>query len=341
MEVRDLMNKRIAVSMLLIIALFLSACRVAQKPTPDEQSSANEISTTPEIAEEQPHEDSFIETVSPEEIKTDWNTFECTYFGDIPVGLLTVPDATVTEVEKYINLKLDTNYTLSTHELHNAYKAYQVEVDDVFNLYGHKGQAVFEFDWAGTLSNIVFTFYDDADITPATMMDLHTELSHFLGVERDWLLNNIPAWDNSTDCFWSTEYDDTPFDVRLSTMFSETRPVKNDVEFERTVASTKMNYEVVDETDGKTTDKIIYNGLTIKAKYHTGSNPYVDGTATNNSDTYVEFVRIKVLLYNSSGNVIDTEWTYAVGAEGLAPGETTKWIVYCSNADEMRISIMK
>lgn len=49
------------------------------------------------------------------------------------------------------------------------------------------------------------------------------------------------------------------------------------------------------------------------------------GTITNNSDQTVSYVKIKGSFETSSGTVIDTDWTYAVGSEGLAPGESCKW----------------
>lgn len=50
-----------------------------------------------------------------------------------------------------------------------------------------------------------------------------------------------------------------------------------------------------------------------------------EGTITNNSDQTVSFVEIKGAFKTSSGSVVDTDWTYAVGSEGLAPGESCKW----------------
>lgn len=341
-----MVNKRIVASMLLIIALLLSACGTAQH----EQTSINETPSTPEITEEQPYQNTSTAVSSPEEVKTDWNTFECTYFGDIPVGLLTVPDATVFEVQKYINLRLEADYSLSTHELYNAYQAYQVEVDDVFGFYGCKGQAIFKFDWAGTLSNIDFQFHDDR-ITLDIMCKIHDDIATLVGSpcsgqvlenKGSFLKHEYPAIDDSVYCTWqSSIIDGLPFDASLSSYFTNGHSMQNVITFERTVSKIETNDFAVDNRDSAITDTITHNGLTIKAKYHAGTNPYVDGTATNNSETYIEFVRIKVHLYDSNGKVIDTEWTYAVGAEGLAPGETTRWIVYCSDADGIGISIIE
>lgn len=50
-----------------------------------------------------------------------------------------------------------------------------------------------------------------------------------------------------------------------------------------------------------------------------------EGTITNNSDETVSYVKIKGSFETSSGTVVDTDWTYAVGSEGLEPGESCKW----------------
>lgn len=46
------------------------------------------------------------------------------------------------------------------------------------------------------------------------------------------------------------------------------------------------------------------------------------GSITNRGTQTYYFVKIKGSFTDYSGTVIDTDWTYAVGSEGLAPGET-------------------
>lgn len=46
---------------------------------------------------------------------------------------------------------------------------------------------------------------------------------------------------------------------------------------------------------------------------------------TSSSNSTVSFVKIKGAFKDYSGIVIDTDWTYAVGTDGLAPGESCKW----------------
>jgi hypothetical protein len=48
------------------------------------------------------------------------------------------------------------------------------------------------------------------------------------------------------------------------------------------------------------------------------------GTVTNISSNYTfRYVKVKGSFKSSNGTVLDTDWTYAVGSEGLAPGEST------------------
>ena len=56
---------------------------------------------------------------------------------------------------------------------------------------------------------------------------------------------------------------------------------------------------------------------------HNSSYTVVTGTVTNNGTHTYKFVEIKGSFESSAGTVIDTDWTYAVGSEGLAPGEST------------------
>ena len=67
--------------------------------------------------------------------------------------------------------------------------------------------------------------------------------------------------------------------------------------------------------------------LSISDKVLTSNSSYTiaEGKITNKSSYTVYFVKIKGTFKDSSGNVVDTDWTYAVGSEGLAPGESKKW----------------
>jgi len=56
---------------------------------------------------------------------------------------------------------------------------------------------------------------------------------------------------------------------------------------------------------------------------HNSSYTVATGTVTNKGTKKVTFVKIKGAFVNSAGTTLDTDWTYAVGSEGLDPGEST------------------
>lgn len=56
----------------------------------------------------------------------------------------------------------------------------------------------------------------------------------------------------------------------------------------------------------------------------------IEGTVKNEGSVAVEFVQVKVMLLNN-GEVVDTDSTYAVGNEGLEPGEQTTFDWLFSN----------
>lgn len=67
-----------------------------------------------------------------------------------------------------------------------------------------------------------------------------------------------------------------------------------------------------------------YSALKISNVSVTSNSSYTvcTGTITNKGKKNYSFVEVKGAFKNSSGTVLDTDWTYAVGSEGLAPGES-------------------
>ena len=61
---------------------------------------------------------------------------------------------------------------------------------------------------------------------------------------------------------------------------------------------------------------------------HGYNNDKARGVLTNNSDTTVYYVEIKFTFLRNNGDVVDTASTYAVGSEGLEPGESCEFYVY-------------
>jgi hypothetical protein len=47
------------------------------------------------------------------------------------------------------------------------------------------------------------------------------------------------------------------------------------------------------------------------------------GTITNSSTNYTfRYIKVKGAFKDSTGTVVDTDWSYGIGSEGLAPGES-------------------
>ena len=67
------------------------------------------------------------------------------------------------------------------------------------------------------------------------------------------------------------------------------------------------------------------------------------GTVTNNGEKTYDYVQVKGSFKDSSGTVLDTDWTYAVGSEGLAPEESTTFrlsVPKNNNIKDCSVSIM-
>lgn len=73
-------------------------------------------------------------------------------------------------------------------------------------------------------------------------------------------------------------------------------------------------------------DNAFHNFDITYTSVHTDSNYTIcTGSLKNTgSETYI-FVELKGAFKDEVGNVIDTDWTYAVGVEGLAPDESTSF----------------
>lgn len=83
------------------------------------------------------------------------------------------------------------------------------------------------------------------------------------------------------------------------------------------------SYSSYSGTSGSSYESV-YSALKISGVSVKSNSSYTvcTGTITNNGKKTYKFVKIKGAFKNSSGSTIDTDWTYAVGSEGLAPGES-------------------
>ena len=84
----------------------------------------------------------------------------------------------------------------------------------------------------------------------------------------------------------------------------------------------KYDLEDDDSTSGAYSWELKISDVKVYSEY---SFTFAEGSLTNNSTSTVKYVKLKGSFKSRLGTVIDTDWTYAVGSEGLAPGETCKW----------------
>ncbi len=73
-------------------------------------------------------------------------------------------------------------------------------------------------------------------------------------------------------------------------------------------------------TVGNATSDLKFSNIKVE---HNSLYTVVTGTVTNKGTRTYKFVTVKGAFKTSSGTVVDTDSTYAVGSEGLAKGEST------------------
>jgi len=79
--------------------------------------------------------------------------------------------------------------------------------------------------------------------------------------------------------------------------------------------------ELLSSSNSESAEYVLtFSDITIEHGY---SYTTCTGKIKNNGKSTYEFVEVKGAFKNSYGTVLDTDWTYAVGSEGLAPGESS------------------
>lgn len=71
----------------------------------------------------------------------------------------------------------------------------------------------------------------------------------------------------------------------------------------------------------------------VKVDLWDGSYATVTGRIRNTGENTYSFVKVKGVFTDWGGDVLDTDWTYAVGSEGLAPGEAATFEMSVKNED--------
>ena len=134
--------------------------------------------------------------------------------------------------------------------------------------------------------------------------------------------------------------------------------LKNSIKFlDETFFKKEINdYELLDEDESNeffnAVTEILHsenvkNSLEISDPYMISSysDSYITAksTITNTSSETVYYVKVKANFLSESGTVIDTDWTYAVGSEGLAPYESKRFDLMIENSwliDSVEFSIL-
>lgn len=77
-------------------------------------------------------------------------------------------------------------------------------------------------------------------------------------------------------------------------------------------------------SSGSSSYESMYSAIKISNLQLTDNSSYevCTGSVTNNGKKTYSYVKVKGAFKDSNGNVLDTDWTYAVGSEGLSPGES-------------------
>lgn len=104
------------------------------------------------------------------------------------------------------------------------------------------------------------------------------------------------------------------------------------------------SYELTSPTSKDSAYESAYTALSIYGfvTHNTVFKQY-QGTIKNNGSKTYSFVEVKASFQSLTGDVLDTDWTYAVGSEGLAPGETktfTMSVPLNKRIDKASVSIL-
>ncbi|HUN24597.1 MAG TPA: FxLYD domain-containing protein [Anaerolineales bacterium] len=75
--------------------------------------------------------------------------------------------------------------------------------------------------------------------------------------------------------------------------------------------------------------------LKVTDCYHEYNYAHVEGTVTNNGDSTVKFVKIMGEIRSQNGTILDTDWTYLVGDEGIRPGATKSFDIMIPHNSQM------
>jgi hypothetical protein len=104
--------------------------------------------------------------------------------------------------------------------------------------------------------------------------------------------------------------------------YGEATLTSKDDSYSRTSSSTSGLYIPASEN---ASDVLKISGLSLTSN---SVSTICAGSMKNTGNNTYEFVEVKGVFKDSGGTVLDTDWTYAVGSEGLAPGESSTFEMF-------------
>lgn len=86
-----------------------------------------------------------------------------------------------------------------------------------------------------------------------------------------------------------------------------------------------QGYSIAENSNDNQSNKSNSLVVEIKSLHKSGDYTYFEGILKNNTDNTYSYVKIKATYYDSSMNVLTTDWTYAVSSEGISPNENKQF----------------
>lgn len=155
--------------------------------------------------------------------------------------------------------------------------------------------------------------------------DLQGTYTHINDVNRHIVISGNKLYYNENIQLYSANYSDIKkwdphygtFETYEEWVVSSSGSIENDGDI-----FIKEGYNPL--FGGAAPSETAYSALKLSDISLTTNSSYTicTGRITNKGKKTYRFVKVKCAFKNSSKSTIDTDWTYAVGSEGLAPGES-------------------
>ena len=96
------------------------------------------------------------------------------------------------------------------------------------------------------------------------------------------------------------------------------------IEYDNHLYSNSYSFDMYDNELNKNAIDLTISNVEVYSKR------YCEGTITNMGNVSYRFVKVKGNFKDSSGQTVEIGSSYAVGSEGLSPGESTTFTIHCT-----------